>query len=152
VATVVDSGCTIAGRIETDGHLEIHGHIEGSVRARSVRIHAVAQVIADVSASERIDVDAGARIVGDLRAPIVELAAGARIEGRVDLVHPRGAAPVAAPPELSEAKTLRIATRPPLRRPTRPPPPPSKLPPSMPRPAPRARLVTRRLRKPEDGE
>jgi hypothetical protein len=57
---------------------------------------------------------AGARVVGDLRAPEVELAAGATIEGRVDRDAPR-----APEPPRAERPTLRA--RAPLRRPTLPP-------------------------------
>ena len=153
MATVVELGCTIGGRLDTDGHVDIFGRVEGSVYARSVHIHGEAVVIAEVAATERIDVDRGARIVGDLRAPVIELAAGTKIDGRVD----RGEKPAPGTPsgpaeahEFSEAKTVRLVTRPPPRRPTRPPPQPPRAAPPVPRPAGRAKLVTRRPGKPED--
>jgi hypothetical protein len=94
-------------------------------------------------------VAAGARIVGDLRAPVVELAAGAVVEGRVDRVSPDAHPPGAADPAENK-ETVRLVSRP-MKRPTRPPiPPPVRPPPPAPRPASRAKLVTRARAKTED--
>ena len=148
MATVVERGCTLAGRIEAEGHVEVHGRVEGSIRARTVRIVPEATVVAEVVARERIDVAAGARVIGDLRAPVVEIEAGAILEGRIDLVD-REDAPTAAAVPASERQTVRVVSQA-VKRPTRPPQPPVRLPPALPRPAARVRLVTRKKDKRED--
>src|SRR5688572_10144562 len=164
--TVVARHARINGRIEVDGPVVVDGRVEGAIRASSVTVTAGGVVLAEIQtrvaeihgvvignvvAAERIDVMAGARVVGDLRAPEVALAAGAAIEGRVDR------APPAAPePAVDERPTLRA--RGPMRRPTRPgvvdpasspaelpalPPTPGG-PPQAPRLPTRARVSTRR--------
>jgi len=126
--TVVARHARINGRIDVDGPLLVEGRIEGTIRATVITVAASGVVLAEIQAevaeihgvvignvlaSERIEVLAGARVVGDLRAPEVALAAGATIEGKVDR------APPAAPePTLDERPTLRA--RGPLRRPQRP--------------------------------
>jgi cytoskeletal protein CcmA (bactofilin family) len=133
--TLVARHARVSGRVETPGSLRIEGRVEGMVRAadrvvigrtgvaiseieaRFVEIRGV--VIGNVSAEVRIDVHEGARVVGDLVAPNVDLDAGATIEGRVDRAVP--AEPAAEPPRAAagaERQTVRL--RHPVRRPTRP--------------------------------
>lgn len=174
----------ISGRIEADGDVQVDGRVEGSIRAGSQvsisvggvavaeihagRAHVRGVVIGNVIASERIDVGSGARVVGDLRAPLVDIDAGATIEGRVERSAPEAEA---LPSDRATRTTVRLA-RPGLRRPSRPdlaaidPPEAAPLPalverategpstpsppaPARPRPAGRARLVPRRT--PDEG-
>ena len=147
MATVVERGCTVAGRIEAEGHVEVHGRVEGSIRARTARVIPEAIVVGDIVARERIDVAAGARVIGDLRAPVVEIEAGAAVEGRVDLVDRDDAATQPIP--RSERQTVRFVSQP-VKRPTRPPQPPVRPLPALPRHPARVRLVTRKKDKGED--
>src|SRR5262245_24762581 len=101
--TVVARHARINGRVDVDGALVVEGRVEGAIRATAVTVAAGGVVLAEIHAhtaeirgvvignvvaGERIDVLAGARVVGDLRAPEVALAAGAAIEGRVDRAPP----------------------------------------------------------------
>lgn len=137
--TVIARHARVSGRVETPGSLRIDGRVEGvvhaadrvlvsrsgvaisEIEARFVEIRGV--VIGNVHAEVRIDVYEGARVVGDLVAPSVDLDASATIEGRID----RGPAKEEAPPVAAAAETapLRpdrqtLRLREPIRRPARP--------------------------------
>jgi len=113
-------------------------------------------VIGDVICVERISVSAGARVVGDLRAPDVAIAHGAIVDGRVDRRalerHRDDAAREWAQEPLTEPRprtTLR-ETPVPMVRPGRPAAraAPDDGPPRLPRPMGRGKLVPRPRRLP----
>lgn len=85
----------VIGNVEAAGGLvrvSEHGCIEGVVRAPSVLING--QVTGDVHASEHLELDAKARISGDLYYRFMEMVMGAQISGSL---HYMDAAVVAAP-------------------------------------------------------
>jgi cytoskeletal protein CcmA (bactofilin family) len=83
------------------------------VRARSARI--AGEVMGDVVCSAGIEVLPGGRVVGDLRAPEIEVDAAAFVDGRVDLLPPQ--------PEAASVQRSRVSARGPgVSRPTPPPP------------------------------
>jgi cytoskeletal protein CcmA (bactofilin family) len=130
--TLIPHRARVAGRIETDGDVIVLGRVEGSIVSGGVVIItptgvAVAEigatradvqgvVIGNIVGTERIDVASGARVVGDLRAPEVQIAADATIEGRVDRL---GAMAGEAPPIAANRPTLR-ARGPRIARPVKP--------------------------------
>jgi cytoskeletal protein CcmA (bactofilin family) len=82
---------TIDGKVEGIIRLRDHnltvsanGHITAEVFAKSAVIYG--QVIGDVRAEERIEIADGGTVEGDLIAPKVVLADGARFKGRVDML------------------------------------------------------------------
>ena len=97
--TVIGRGSKIRGRITGDGSLEILGHVEGEVQVSgdvtvgegglvgsslaAQRLVVDGAVKGDLSASESIALGASARVVGDIRAPRVTIAAGALVRGHV---------------------------------------------------------------------
>jgi cytoskeletal protein CcmA (bactofilin family) len=115
--------------------VRVDGRVEGSIRAGEVvtvgpggmviaeivgqRAEIWGTVIGNVVASERIHVVAGAKIVGDLRAPDIELAPGAIVEGRIDRLNERRSQ--TQPPVGGADPRQTVRARGPLRRPTRPP-------------------------------
>lgn len=119
----------MSGVVETSADVYIEGRVEGSIRAGgtvTIAVSGVAMaeihagradvrgvVVGNVVAAERIEVGHGARVVGDLRAPLVELDPGAVIEGRIDRRLP------GAEEEPSSRTTARLKGVP-LRRPSRP--------------------------------
>ena len=81
---------TIEGRVDgkivlKDHHLTIgaNGHITAEIHAKSVSI--VGQVVGNVTADDRIEIAATGSMEGDIKAPRVVLADGARFKGAVDM-------------------------------------------------------------------
>ncbi len=122
--TVIARRTRVGGNIDADGDLLVEGRVEGAIRCAgrvTVAVSGVALaeirsrwaeiagvVVGNIMADEGIEVLAGARIVGDLSAPKVSIAAGATIEGRVDR---GGAEPMASAPHAPVAVAA-IATGP----------------------------------------
>lgn len=145
--TVIGQGSKVTGRITGEGSLEILGHVEGEVEVTGEvtvgdeglvgsnvaarRIVVRGAVRGDLSASESIALAAGARVVGDLRAPRITVTAGALIRGNVQTAEagsgsarsqsaarriatePRAAVPAAAP---SRARAEPVRAVPPAPR------------------------------------
>ncbi|MBM4358748.1 MAG: polymer-forming cytoskeletal protein [Deltaproteobacteria bacterium] len=115
--SIIAAGTVIRGRISAEGDLEIHGHVEGSVEVGgTVTIGTEGLVKSDVTAqavlvagavagnlrgSERVVLEDGARVVGDLSAPSIGIRPGAKLRGRVatgEAELPRGRAAEASKP------------------------------------------------------
>ena len=97
--TVIGQGSKVVGRVTGEGDLEINGHVEGdvevdgdvtvgesglvgsNVRARRLVEHGA--VKGDLVGIDAVVLEAGARVVGDLRAPRVAIASGALVLGHV---------------------------------------------------------------------
>lgn len=98
--SIVGQGLVIEGKIEGNGSIRLLGRlkgevavtgdvtvdpdgaIEGHVRADRVRIagHAEASIVAQSA----IELTGSASVLGDVKAPTVQVTAGARIRGSVD--------------------------------------------------------------------
>lgn len=134
--TVIPPHTTVDGAIETPGDLTVEGRVEGEVRiggtltiapaatcvayveARSLRVHG--ELLGNAVCTDSIHVEAGGRVVGDIRAPSVDVDAGADVDGRVDLLPPE--------PRGATIQRLPLSARTPMRRPTLPPLPASHAP------------------------
>ncbi|WP_394824045.1 polymer-forming cytoskeletal protein [Pendulispora albinea] len=97
--TVIGRSSHIRGRITGSADLEIAGHVEGTVEiAGELVVTAEGRVAAtlsaerviirgavkgDVTATEAIHLEDGARVVGDVRAPRIAIAPGALFRGYV---------------------------------------------------------------------
>ena len=100
-STVIGSGITIEGEITTDEHIVIDGTVRGKLNSKeSVTISAGGVVEADVegstlavagnvtgniSAADRVDLQPGAKVVGNVRAARITIADGAQFKGNVDM-------------------------------------------------------------------
>jgi cytoskeletal protein CcmA (bactofilin family) len=98
--TLIAKRTRVGGRIETEGDVMVDGRVEGTILAagcvtvgltgvavseiQAGRAVVLGIVIGNISAGERVDVAANARIVGDVRAPVVSVAPSGMIEGRID--------------------------------------------------------------------
>lgn len=99
--TVIGQGITIEGEITSDEPVHVAGTVRGKLTvegAVSVEEGAVVEadigatslsvagsVIGNVSATDRVDLLAGGRLVGDVRAARVTIADGATFKGNVDM-------------------------------------------------------------------
>jgi cytoskeletal protein CcmA (bactofilin family) len=106
---VIPAHATVTGAIDTPGDVTLEGRLEGELRAGgAVTVAANATCMASVFArslviygelignavcTETIRVAAGARAVGDLRAPDVEVDSASEVDGRVDLLPPEPRSP-----------------------------------------------------------
>ncbi|WP_312369958.1 polymer-forming cytoskeletal protein [Stenotrophomonas sp.] len=77
------------------------GHVEGEVRASVVVLSG--RMDGDVHASERVELTPTARVTGNVHYSVVEMNAGAQLNGR--LVHSAAVAALPAPEEKSGGKS-----------------------------------------------
>ena len=99
--TVIGDGLTIEGEITGDDEVVVHGTMRGTLStSEAVSVAQGAVVEADVSASsvmvagqvtgnvtaqDRIDIQAGGRLVGDVKSARFTIADGASFKGSVDM-------------------------------------------------------------------
>lgn len=159
-ASVIGQGSVVRGNLRGSGSLEIRGRVEGDVElegdvavgedggvsgnVRGAQILVAGQVAGDLTGSEAVLLERGARVIGDLVAPRIGIAEGALVRGAVrtqgEPTAPRRAAVVPARrggerSELAAPKLRPVAhPAPKLAAPLPPSPPP---PPPAPREAPR---------------
>ena len=78
-------GGTVRGKLAIEGQLtiETEGVVEADIGAQSVSIGG--SVTGNVTASERVDLLAGGRLVGDVKAARLTIADGASFKGNVDM-------------------------------------------------------------------
>ena len=106
---------SVEGEVHIDGVLVVErsGSVRGNVSARTVAIRGV--VVGDASATETIRVDEGGSMVGDVRAPRVNIVKGAKFRGHVHMTG-RGTDDARAVQGSSVQATLAPSQRPTLRR------------------------------------
>jgi cytoskeletal protein CcmA (bactofilin family) len=99
--TVIGSGITIEGEVTTDEDVVVQGTIRGKLSAReSVTVENGAVVEADITggpfsvagsitgnitSSDRVDLQTGAKVVGNVKATRITIADGAQFKGNVDM-------------------------------------------------------------------
>ncbi|MBK9001768.1 MAG: polymer-forming cytoskeletal protein [Myxococcales bacterium] len=99
--TVIGEGLTIEGELTGDDEVVVHGTVRGTLTttdavsvgsagvveadltASSVTI--AGQVTGNVAAQERVDIQAGGRLVGDVKSARFTIADGASFKGSVDM-------------------------------------------------------------------
>ncbi len=127
--TLIGSGTFVRGRVTGTGDLAIAGRIEGevacsgeltvdtsglvgaSISARRIVVRGA--VKGDLIAEESIVLEAGARVVGDLRAPRIAIAPGGLVRGHVQTgnagaARPRAAGAAATRSTASTASTAKV--------------------------------------------
>jgi cytoskeletal protein CcmA (bactofilin family) len=99
--TVIGAGLNIEGEITSQEEVVMEGSLRGkltssegvSIGPSSVvqadvtgqRVSIAGQVTGDVTAPERVDIQAGGRLVGDVKAARFTIADGASFKGAVDM-------------------------------------------------------------------
>lgn len=97
----IGAGVTIRGRVHGALSLQVAGRIEGEVSLDgALTVLSGGEVTADVSASEvvvqgtltgnvtsteRVRIEAGGRLIGDVRTPRLSVAEGATLRGAIDM-------------------------------------------------------------------
>lgn len=133
--TVIGSGTFVRGRVSGSGDLEISGRIEGDVTCSGEvtverdgivgagitarRIVVRGAVKGDLTADDALLLEAGAKVVGDLRAPRIAIAPGGLVRGHVQTGGAGSAKPRAA-------QSAARAVTPAAKSKAAPPPPPAK--------------------------
>jgi cytoskeletal protein CcmA (bactofilin family) len=100
-STVIGAGITIEGEVTTDEDVIVHGTLRGKLNARDgVTVEQGAVVEADVTggplsvagsitgnivSSDRVDLQSGAKVVGNVKATRITIADGAQFKGNVDM-------------------------------------------------------------------
>jgi cytoskeletal protein CcmA (bactofilin family) len=99
--TVIGEGLTIEGDITSEEEVVIHGNLRGKLSTTDAvtvgstgvvqaditgsSLSVAGQVTGDVTATERIDVQPGGKLVGDIKASRFTIADGASFKGNVDM-------------------------------------------------------------------
>jgi cytoskeletal protein CcmA (bactofilin family) len=102
--TLIAKRTRVGGLIETEGDVVVEGRVEGTIRAggcvtigvsgvavsdvEAGRAMVLGILIGNVTAFERIDVAASARIIGDVRAPAIVVATAGLVEGIIEEIQP----------------------------------------------------------------
>lgn len=132
-SSVIGRASFVRGRVSGSGDLEIAGRVEGNVtvsgevlvdtsgliggNVSAARIVVRGAVKGDLVAEEALHIEAGARVVGDLRAPRVAIAPGGLVRGHVQTggagaVRARAVTASARSTETSRAQEPKIRTAP----------------------------------------
>ena len=99
--TTIAAGITIEGELTSEDAVEIAGIMKGTVRTKgiltvaagatveaevtAVSVHVGGTVTGNVSAEDRVELRAGARLVGDVSTARLTIADGASFKGNVDM-------------------------------------------------------------------
>jgi len=99
--TVIGEGLTIEGDITGDEEIVINGNLRGRLTTTDAvtvgstaivgaditgtSLSVAGQVTGDVTASERVDIQAGGKLIGHIKAARFTIADGASFKGNVDM-------------------------------------------------------------------
>ncbi len=99
--TMIGNSITIDGEISGDEDLIIHGTVRGKIQLKeslfvessgvleadieTQNVDVSGQVTGNVTASDRVELKSGCRMVGDIKAPRILIADGASYKGNIDM-------------------------------------------------------------------
>jgi cytoskeletal protein CcmA (bactofilin family) len=99
--SVVGAGLIVEGEFTTDEEVVVEGTLRGTLTSaeavtvggdgvveadlRALSVVVGGQVTGNVSASSRVDIQAGGRLIGDVKAGRLTIADGASFRGNVDM-------------------------------------------------------------------
>ena len=76
---------TVKGRISVKESLQVEsgGIVEADIEASTLSVSG--QVTGNISASDRVELNADCRVIGDIKAPRILIADGATFKGNIDM-------------------------------------------------------------------
>lgn len=99
--TVIGEGLTVEGDLTSEEEVVVNGNLRGKLTTTDavsvgsgavveaditgVSLSVAGQVTGDVNASERVDLQSGGRLIGDVKASRLTIADGASFKGNVDM-------------------------------------------------------------------
>ena len=94
--------CQFQGDIVSEGKLTVgeHGNVEGQIKAESVIV--MGRVKGDITVTDSCKIRATGSLMGDMKAPKLEISEGAVIQGNVTVPFPEQEEPVPETPEVPE--------------------------------------------------
>ncbi|MCR9069897.1 MAG: polymer-forming cytoskeletal protein [Rhodobacteraceae bacterium] len=115
--SVISSDLKIDGNLVTTGELEVSGKIKGEIGAASMVLHPTADIEGQISAGDlvtngmlkgtasaiKITIGSAAVVEGEMTCEIIEISAGARIDGRINHVPGERAQPEPQAEQSAEA-------------------------------------------------
>lgn len=105
IGAFLDEGTEIEGRYICSGTVMLNGRLRGeilakdlliigasasvqaTVRAGSLAVHG--EVVGNISATQRVELKSGARVTGDIEAPVIVMEEGVLLEGQLHMASPR---------------------------------------------------------------
>lgn len=122
IGAFLDEGTDIEGRYVCTGTVMLNGKLSGEVHAKDMLIigakgvvHASVfagslvvhgEIVGNVTATERVELKGGARVTGDVQAPIIVMEEGVLLEGQC---HMAKGAPGSPPDTTSSSHELAVA-------------------------------------------
>ncbi len=100
-STVIGAGITIEGEVAADEDIVVQGTVRGKLNARdglvvdaggvveadvvAGPIRVAGQVTGNLTSTDRVDLENGARVIGNVKATRITIADGAQFKGNVDM-------------------------------------------------------------------
>jgi cytoskeletal protein CcmA (bactofilin family) len=100
-STIIGAGITVEGEVTTDDDVIVQGTIRGKLTAKegvtieaggvveadivSGPAHVAGTVTGNIQSTDRVDLQHGARVVGNVKATRITIADGAQFKGNVDM-------------------------------------------------------------------
>ncbi len=76
---------TVRGTLTSEDAVSVGGGAVVEANIRAVSLSCAGQVTGNVTAGERVDIQAGGRLIGDVKASRLTIADGASFKGNVDM-------------------------------------------------------------------
>jgi cytoskeletal protein CcmA (bactofilin family) len=94
--TVVGAGLSIEGELTSEDEIVVHGAVRGSLTSSGPvgtveadvsgsSLSIAGKVTGNVTTTDRIDIQAGGRLIGDVKSARLTIADGASFKGNVDM-------------------------------------------------------------------
>jgi cytoskeletal protein CcmA (bactofilin family) len=99
--TVIGPGLSVEGELTSEDEVVVHGTFRGSLSSSgavsvgsdgvveadvgAASISVAGQLTGNVNAEDRVDIQAGGRLIGDVKASRLTIADGASFKGNVDM-------------------------------------------------------------------